>query len=1688
MPRKYNGSLSDNFLKTLGDTIANETRKEIKRGLTEAIDDLPDNQVKEQLSKNLNKQFENTEVKTEVEIEVEPKIKDTKAVAQKTKAFIKNAVEGTKVEIDTSDVKKDADKAADSVVNAQEKIQEKIKETNQIIKNQQDWLKSLSIMEKDFATSGKKQATDQLRNAYNRLADFYRNEKDIRSYDKAYPEERAIYDWYNSYEEAKRQGVAQSSLSRYWSASGTGGYEEANKKLQEAWSYRQKVLTEESKKLDELENEYKELNVTRNDTAQNKVAASAPENTQNIEKEKNAVKSLKEQYLDLFEEKQKLNSLSEKYSTADVYYLGSPNPSMETLEKDGFVNLIKQYYDKEKAESLLSSLEHDAKEFARIEDEYYKESNNQQFLDNFKTKSFEEQLELFDKIAKKTKRVSKDTREAYDIIKDMRYSEGGINFILDDGKKVNASSTMDLGDTFGLYGDIRNKIKSIEVMDTWVDSKRESLDYQIQNFNEEILKALDPLVDSVQKKLTEAFKLDDHMLSTYAKALEEYDRWEPFDGAYADTVIANRESIRHGLNEAFYSKLKDTQAPNELIETYNKLCETIEKEDVFPTLEQAIEQVNAKAKELDVTFDEATNTWVNNNRSQNEAQQESHETADAVSKEAENHKANADAIRDENNARRETEDIIDHGYLRRETGTDDDTQTRRYTEKINDFITKSVSPYYDNEGQLQQTVSYLWDYDKALNSITALDEKIIKQIHEIRGATEAEAAPMLTNLHILESQRKEAEDWIKKMVDSPTSNANESQLTEIERVRSAKREQLQAELRIKDAKAETIRLAKEEAKAEKETAAFNKTWNKAIAENLDRDKKAHDKFISDWNSAIAENTRRNEKAQKAVDSLNKKLSESQIKLNNIQATYDKTVAAGVSKPVSDKDDLEELGRKREAILDEIDRIRKQGSADAQELINLDKLIADYKLLAKIKKDANNPTKREMGGQELSVAIEEELARYDKLIDKAEKYGIFTEQITQSLKTQREELSKNKNTDSYYDSQSVRKQQNALLDQELIKIEKRNKLHKEASDILEKQARIETEAIRKAIAEMEKEKALQDEINEAWRLAKAENRARDEKKRTDALQQVEKIYSSILDLETKITNVQTKDGDYSRELSVLQDQLKTRNIELFQASQIAKSLDDQFSLEKKKAEMRSQNIKLAEAEGNAARKTAEAEAAAQKAAEKKIHDARAKEYSNIFYKGNGKLREVEFAPNTEALRNSNALYDELEAKVKRVYDLKEASLKLDKDTLVGQDGIAKKNAEIAGLKNRIVSIIKEISAAEAVQEEREKRLLEIDDERDGVLKDILHQQELQSRDQMQSSVNKWIDDIKALQNSTKYTQEFQKRLKDTLDLLKSFNSATGSIDEVNAAFEKLSKNMKGINADKTLSDFKKAQSASIAKLNLQIEEFLRKNTRMGKDFEKKFNSLKLEWDTSTSTKRLQELVAEFAKLKAEVTAADKLGAGFFDTLRQRAMGVNAQLIAQYLSWQDMLRYMRQAIDLVKELDYELIDLKKTTTMSSDELRDFYFAANDTAKEMGVTTKEIISQAAAWSRLGYSSKEAATEMSALSSQFAQISPGMSVDTATNGLVSTMKAFHVDVANVEAEIMDVINKAGNTMATSNEEIVDMLERSSAAMAAANNSIKETIALESAAVQITRNAESTGTAFRTISMRIRGYDEETE
>lgn len=291
---------------------------------------------------------------------------------------------------------------------------------------------------------------------------------------------------------------------------------------------------------------------------------------------------------------------------------------------------------------------------------------------------------------------------------------------------------------------------------------------------------------------------------------------------------------------------------------------------------------------------------------------------------------------------------------------------------------------------------------------------------------------------------------------------------------------------------------------------------------------------------------------------------------------------------------------------------------------------------------------------------------------------------------------------------------------------------------------------------------------------------------------------------------------------------------------------------------------------------------------------------------------------------------------------------------------------------------------------------------------------------------------------------------------------------------------------TIRNLKEQQATEALENNraslLKTATALTTNGKLMREYGNQINALIEEIRSDNITaERLAQIRIELNKIVAEANAAQKSGKSMFQIFKQRAASLVAYL-GTFASFYRIASYVRTAITTIIDLDTQLVDLRKTTTMNTKELKNFYNASSDVAKELGVTTSEIISQAAAWSRLGYSTQEAATEMAKLSSKFTSISPGVTSDNATDYLVSTMQAYGIAVDDVERKIMDNVNAIGNSFATTNGEIGEMLTRSSAAMKAANNTLEQTIALEAAAVEVTRNAETTGTAFRTISMRIRG------
>jgi len=296
--------------------------------------------------------------------------------------------------------------------------------------------------------------------------------------------------------------------------------------------------------------------------------------------------------------------------------------------------------------------------------------------------------------------------------------------------------------------------------------------------------------------------------------------------------------------------------------------------------------------------------------------------------------------------------------------------------------------------------------------------------------------------------------------------------------------------------------------------------------------------------------------------------------------------------------------------------------------------------------------------------------------------------------------------------------------------------------------------------------------------------------------------------------------------------------------------------------------------------------------------------------------------------------------------------------------------------------------------------------------------------------------------------------------------------------------------KTMKAEMSAFVSSTKQLNLtnKIEKWLVNNTRATKDARQELERYLSELNSGQITNtRFTEISNNLTKIDMEMRSLGKTGKTFSQTfsegLKSLSYWVSPTLIAM-----KTISEIKESISSVRELDTALVDLKKTTTMSSSELENFYYNSNETAKQMGVTTKEIIEQASSWSRLGFSSNEAATKMAQISSKFASISPGMSTDKAQEGLVSIIKAWGLDVSEVEREVLDNINTLGNEFAESNLDIVEGMERSAAALATTGTSYQEAFALFTGAQEILQNAEVGGRALKSISLRLHGYDETTE
>lgn len=286
---------------------------------------------------------------------------------------------------------------------------------------------------------------------------------------------------------------------------------------------------------------------------------------------------------------------------------------------------------------------------------------------------------------------------------------------------------------------------------------------------------------------------------------------------------------------------------------------------------------------------------------------------------------------------------------------------------------------------------------------------------------------------------------------------------------------------------------------------------------------------------------------------------------------------------------------------------------------------------------------------------------------------------------------------------------------------------------------------------------------------------------------------------------------------------------------------------------------------------------------------------------------------------------------------------------------------------------------------------------------------------------------------------------------------------------------------------------------KINSYINKNPRIGGTDLERLTLMREEllgvWKASENTANgmakiskadLRKILSEFAALDDSITASGKKG----NTL----VGIISSAYKKFGGWMLVTRSLmtmvyafRQMVTNVRELDAAMTELKKVTDETRETYAQFFNEAAVRAKSLGATLTDTIKATADFARLGYSISEAA-ELADAALVYKNVGDGINdISEASESVISTMKAFGVEAANVMT-IVDKFNEVGNRFAISSKGVGDALMRSASALAAAGNSLDESIALVTAANNVVQDPEKVGTTMKTVSMYLRAAKTEAE
>lgn len=276
------------------------------------------------------------------------------------------------------------------------------------------------------------------------------------------------------------------------------------------------------------------------------------------------------------------------------------------------------------------------------------------------------------------------------------------------------------------------------------------------------------------------------------------------------------------------------------------------------------------------------------------------------------------------------------------------------------------------------------------------------------------------------------------------------------------------------------------------------------------------------------------------------------------------------------------------------------------------------------------------------------------------------------------------------------------------------------------------------------------------------------------------------------------------------------------------------------------------------------------------------------------------------------------------------------------------------------------------------------------------------------------------NSSKYTPEFIERVNSKIGEIKQLDITkpkdVARLKTIDSEVQKI------VNDSKLLENKLVKQDSKIADIISQMKIFRSQNTNMSSSQKQNLDSVikyaeELKSAGKVTAQEIEKIKISFSGLKADVASTGNMGKNFFSQIGSRLTDMNSKFVAQFLSWQDWIMYIRQAAEMVIDLNTQITELAKVSEQSSKQIYADFDSYADIAKEVRGTISDTIAATADWSKNGYSIPDA-KQLAEVSQLYKNVGDGIDIDTANESLISTLKGFQLEADQAE-HIVDVFNE---------------------------------------------------------------------